>query len=333
MFNKIYEKTVNYIKENYKFLIVVVGIVLLFKIPLNYAIYTPGGSINLNNRIEINNDTKTKGSFNMAYVKMLEGNIPFLLLSYIVPNWDITSLNDIKFEDESVDQMNERDHIYLEESIANATIAAFSLTEQELVIKDSYNKVVYVSKDAKTDLKFGDIILKANNKEITSIDDYKAIVENASIGDKISLQIKRNKEVLDLDIKVIMLDDEKKTGISFVTLYDIKTTPQINIKTKTTESGPSGGIMLALGIYNKIISYDLTKGRKIVGTGTIEATGEVGEIGGVKYKVLGAIRDKADVFIAPDANCADAKSVIQKKKSNMKLICVESLNEAIYELS
>lgn len=333
MFNKIYEKTVNYIKENYKFLIVVVGIVLLFKVPLNYAIYTPGGSINLNNRIEINNDTKTKGSFNMAYVKMLEGNIPFLLLSYIVPNWDITSLNDIKFEDESVDQMNERDHIYLEESIANATIAAFSLTEQELVIKDSYNKVVYVSKDSKTDLKFGDIILKANNKEVTSIDDYKAIVENASIGDKISLQIKRNKEVLDLDIKVIMLDDEKKTGISFVTLYDIKTTPQINIKTKTTESGPSGGIMLALGIYNKIISYDLTKGRKIVGTGTIEATGEVGEIGGVKYKVLGAIRDKADVFIAPDANCADAKSVIQKKKSNMKLICVETLNEAIYELS
>lgn len=333
MFNKIYEKTVNYIKENYKFLIVVVGIVLLFKIPLNYAIYTPGGSINLNNRIEINNDTKTNGSFNMAYVKMLEGNIPFLLLSYIVPNWDITSLNDIKFEDESVDQMNERDHIYLEESIANATIAAFSLTEEELVIKDSYNKVVYVSKDAKTDLKFGDIILKANNKEVTSIDDYKAIVENASIGDKISLQIKRNKEVLDLDIKVIMLDDEKKTGISFVTLYDIKTTPEINIKTKTTESGPSGGIMLALGIYNKIISYDLTKGRKIVGTGTIDATGKVGEIGGIKYKVLGAIRDKADVFIAPDANCADAKSVIQKKKSNMKLICVETLNEAIYELS
>lgn len=333
MFNKIYEKTVNYIKENYKFLMIVVGIVLLFKVPLNYAIYTPGGSINLNNRIEINNDTKTKGSFNMAYVKMLEGNIPFLLLSYIVPNWDITSLNDIKFEDESVDQMNERDHIYLEESIANATIAAFSLTEQELVIKDSYNKVVYVSKDAKTDLKFGDIILKANNKEITSIDDYKAIVENTSVDDKISLQIKRDKEVLDLDIKVIMLDDEKKTGISFVTLYDIKTTPEINIKTKTTESGPSGGIMLALGIYNKIISYDLTKGRKIVGTGTIEATGEVGEIGGIKYKVLGAIRDKADVFIAPDANCADAKSVIQKKKSNMKLICVETLNEAIYELS
>ena len=57
--------------------------------------------------------------------------------------------------------------------------------------------------------------------------------------------------------------------------------------------------MLTLAIYNSLVDKDITKGKKVVGTGTIEEDGSVGSIGGVKYKLNGAVRQKADVFLVP----------------------------------
>ena len=39
---------------------------------------------------------------------------------------------------------------------------------------------------------------------------------------------------------------------------------------------------------NAITEYDITKGLMIAGTGTIDSVGNVGEIGGVTYKLAGA---------------------------------------------
>ena len=48
-----------------------------------------------------------------------------------------------------------------------------------------------------------------------------------------------------------------------------------------------------LAIYKELIEEDITHGLKIVGTGTIDELGNVGEIDGVKYKILGAVKNKA----------------------------------------
>lgn len=51
MFTKIYEKGKSFIKENYKSLIVLIIIFMVFTIELPYSIYTPGGAVNLNDQI------------------------------------------------------------------------------------------------------------------------------------------------------------------------------------------------------------------------------------------------------------------------------------------
>jgi Lon-like protease len=72
--------------------------------------------------------------------------------------------------------------------------------------------------------------------------------------------------------------------------------------------GPSAGLMFALGVIDKIDPVDLTGGIRIAGTGTIDDDGNVGPIGGIPQKLRGAKRDKATVFLAPAANCAEAKA-------------------------
>ena len=86
---------------------------------------------------------------------------------------------------------------------------------------------------------------------------------------------------------------------------------------------------MALMVYNALTKQDLTKGMKVVGTGTIDLDGKVGEIGGVKYKLMGAVKNKADVFLVPKENYKEAMRVKEKKKYDIEIVEVRTLKDAI----
>ncbi len=75
MFNKIYEKCCQFIKENYKFILSLIAIFIFFFYELPFVVYKPGGTIDLNSRIEMEGKYESSGSLNMAYVSMRRGNI------------------------------------------------------------------------------------------------------------------------------------------------------------------------------------------------------------------------------------------------------------------
>ena len=87
--------------------------------------------------------------------------------------------------------------------------------------------------------------------------------------------------------------------------------------------------MLSLTIYDLLVKENLSHGRTIAGTGTIDKNGNVGEIGGVKYKIKGAVKDKADIFFVPKDNYKEAKKIVDKNKYKLKLVKVNTLKEAI----
>jgi PDZ domain-containing protein len=70
--------------------------------------------------------------------------------------------------------------------------------------------------------------------------------------------------------------------------------------------GPSAGLMFTLGIIDKLRAADLTGGRIIAGTGTIDDDGDVGPIGGIPQKLVGAKDAGAQLFLVPAGNCAEA---------------------------
>jgi Lon-like protease len=94
--------------------------------------------------------------------------------------------------------------------------------------------------------------------------------------------------------------------------------------------GPSAGMMFALGIIDKLTAQDITGGRVIAGTGTIDAGGNVGAIGGIQMKTLAARRDGATVFLAPADNCADAKANLP---AGLELVKVSTLQDALNALA
>jgi PDZ domain-containing protein len=97
--------------------------------------------------------------------------------------------------------------------------------------------------------------------------------------------------------------------------------------------GPSAGLLFSLGIIDKLngdgAGGDLTGGRTIAGTGTIDAAGKVGAVGGVSLKTQAAKRDGATVFLVPKAECSDAKAELPK---GLRLIPVTTLTGAVSAL-
>lgn len=332
MFTKIYEKIKEFIKENYKGLIALLVIYLLFTIELPYSIYSPGGSVNLNDRINVADKYEVTGSFNMAYVSMVKGSIPFLLVSKIIPDWDIVKKENITIEGEDMDSMMNRERLYLEESINAATINAYQKAGKNITIKEINNSVSYISEEAKTNLKVGDKIVSINDTRVSSLDDLKEIVSSLQIGDKVNLNIIRDDKNKDAYATVYKTEDGPKIGISLISTYDYDTNPSLDIKSKSSEMGSSGGLMMSLTIYNQLVKDDITKGKKIVGTGTIDINGNVGEIGGVKYKLIGAAKNKAEIFICPEENYEEALNVAKERDFDIKIINVKTFDEALEKL-
>jgi PDZ domain-containing protein len=97
--------------------------------------------------------------------------------------------------------------------------------------------------------------------------------------------------------------------------------------------GPSAGLLFSLGIIDKLegdgSGGDLTGGRTVAGTGTIEADGTVGAVGGVELKTQAARRDGATVFLVPKDECSEAKAELPK---GLRLIPVTTLKGAVDSL-
>ena len=309
-------------------LIVFVLAAVFVRVP--YQVEMPGGTINLESRIIVDGEEqKVSGSFNMAYVSVVQRNLIYTLIGLVHPDWEVEKISDVTFENETIEDSNRRDKLYLEQSKDYAIATALKAANIPYEMVNLENNIVYIAPEAKTDLKVGDILLECNGKKVESAEEIKALVDTLDYGTKMNFKVLRDKKEINATGEVVNIDDEHYIGISVTTTFDIKSELNIEIKSKDSEAGPSGGMMMALMTYNAITKQDLTHGKKIVGTGTISLDGTVGEIGGIKYKVMGAARDKADVFLVPKDNYDDAIKVKEEKKYKLEIVKVETLQDAI----
>lgn len=328
MFTKIYVSIKNFIKNNYKEILVYLFLLVFLTYPLPYYIYIGGGTINLEKRIDL--ESNEKGSYNLAYVRQLNATIPTYLLSLVIDSWDLEKVSDVSYDqEESKSDIYKREKLYLEEANNHAIINAYKLAGASIKIKSNSYKVIYVSSDSDTDVEIGDTLISVNGISVNNNSEYKEYLKSLEVNDDLKVKVERNGKERDCYAKLKEIDGEKIIGLYLVNLYDYEVSPEVNLNFKSNESGPSGGFMLSLAIYDRLIPEDLTKGRKIVGTGTIDASGNVGEIGGVKYKLMGAVREDADIFFVPVENYEEVIKTKEKYNYDIEVVKVETLNDAV----
>lgn len=213
-------------------------------------------------------------------------------------------------------------------SLDIATLVAYQEADKRIEVKDKKNVVAATTED--NNLKVGDIILEVDGRKQDSVDEIRTLINTKEENDTITLKILRDNKEMKVESKVSIENNTKIIGVVIITEYDYETDPKIDIKFKDSESGSSGGLMLTLTIYSAISGEDLLKGRNIAGTGTISTDGTVGEIDGVKYKIMGAAQNNIDIVLVPSANYEEA--IKTKNKYNyydLEIVKVDTFKEAV----
>jgi len=325
-------KKIKELLKAYKlYLIVIVLSIIVFNIKLPYYILAPGGIIPIDDRIETENKQDSKGSINLLYVTQYDGNVSSLILSLFLKNWDIEKLEKVRISNETTEELHKRNQIMLDNSMQNAIFVAYKHAGKDINITGKKNIVIGTTEESK--LKINDEILSVNDIEVEDINTLKNVISKTEVDDTIKLKIKRDNKELEFDVPVTLKNNSKIIGVVMITNYQYELEPEIKVNFKKSEGGSSGGVMMAISIYNAITEEDITKGLNIGGTGTIDIDGNVGEIDGVKYKIMGAAKNNMDIVFVPSANYEEAINTKEKNNYDLEIISVETFDDVINYLN
>jgi PDZ domain-containing protein len=232
------------------------------------------------------------------------------------------SSDDVERENEQDMELSQRDAI---------TAALFELgrkpVSQEIIVKS----VVSGTPAAKV-LQAGDVLVRVDGRDVVSADQLREAVGEHEPGDTLDLTIRRDGVTTDETVRTVDAGDGTGRTLIGVDLDRRATFRGVRVKVGVDPArvgGPSAGLAFALAIVDRLTAGELTGGRTIASTGTIDGYGAVGAIGGIQQKIAGAVDQGATVFLVPAENCADAKDVAP---SSLTLVRVTTLHSAVTAL-
>ncbi|SCL41197.1 PDZ domain-containing protein [Micromonospora pallida] len=175
-------------------------------------------------------------------------------------------------------------------------------------------------------LQVGDLITSVDGEPVTSANGLTGLIRARPAGSPLAVGYTRGGVAGTATVTSREQDGRPRVGIEIEQQQPHPFTLEIDLG---DIGGPSAGLMFALGIVDKLDPDDLTGGRIIAGTGTIDDEGQVGPIGGIAQKLVGAKEAGAKVFLVPAANCAEA---LANPQPGLPLLKVSSLDEALTAL-
>jgi len=322
-------------------LAVLVGTVLFY--PLPYFLKSPGGAESLRGRVTVADHPMTvKGDFLFTTVlQLIKPSLAQMLYVRLTEDYTETvpadkAIGNVK----NIDAYNQLTDWMRVDSEASAVMAAHKYLDRPLKVENQGVIIRSFLPDspASKQLHEGDILAAADGHPVQTVADLAAAVKNKTKGETLALQVRRGKQTLNVTVPLTELSSENgapRLGIGIYYEQVRKAFPTTPIQFKLEDiGGPSAGLMLTLDIISKLEGKDYSRGYSIAGTGTIDAEGNVGQIGGIRYKLVGASRTGADYFLVPkdpksaSGNQKEAEEFLRTYQTSMKLVPVATLKEA-----
>lgn len=186
----------------------------------------------------------------------------------------------------------------------------------------------------KAGLRPGMVITAIDGVAVPGIDDLRTQMQGRKPGAPIRLTVRDGDGTRTLSTD--LTKDPQVDGRAIIGVLGVHDAPpraklpvKVTISPRGLGRGPSAGLAFTLEVYDALTGHKLAKGRRIAVTGTIDLNGNVGEIGGVHQKVIGAARKGADLVLVPLGNAADARAAADGR---IKVVPVGTFRQALAAL-
>jgi PDZ domain-containing protein len=315
--------------------LVVVLTLLVGQAPVPYVQLEPGPTFDTLGKDDNNTDViEIKGAQTSTSAGQLRfltvGVVPQLTLLEAIRGWlngdeAVVPRELVYPPDQTQEQIEKQNAEDFQNSQSAAETAALTKLgyAQQIVVKE-----VSPGSPAAGTLKSGDVITSVDGTAVTTADSLLNAIRGKPAGSTLTLGLTRDGQPVTVQVMTVAGDDGvPRVGFTPEVRSSAPFTIDIPIQ---NIGGPSAGLMLALGIIDKLEPEDLTGGKIIAGTGTIDPIGKVGPIGGVPQKIIGAKSAGATIFLTPKDNCAEA---VANAGPGLLLVQVDTLDTALAALN
>jgi len=305
-----------------------------------YAFY-PGGATEVSPLVSVPGDRAfpAKGNFLLTTVALGKTTVLELFSGWLDPDVDIVTEAQL-LGDQTPAQFSQVQAQAIDDSKQVAIAVALRRLGLEVPITGAgalVEQVVPGSPAAQT-LSPGDTVVNAAGQPVGTVEDLRAAVAGRSPGEVIELQV---------------VGADGQTRASSVTLIEcpegfdcpgggraalglgLRTKDQkfgwpfeVGIESKDI-GGPSAGLAFTLTVIDLLSPGELSGGRSVAVTGTMDLDGTVGAIGGVGQKAAAVRALGIDVFLVPEANAVQARD---HAGDDLVIIPVKDLESALVAL-
>lgn len=300
-------------------------VVLAWNIPLPMVAYSPGPVSDASNAVIVDSAPvyAPSGELLMLTVESQTINAFEAVVAAIDPTVDVLARNVVRRPDESDEEFRRRNLQLMDQS--TATAIGVALSNLGLTGEDGSVFITGYAADTPAGqvLEIGDAIVEVDGTTIASTDDLAGALAGREPGDTITIVIARGESTEKFDIELAASTEEPDRP--FIGIFVRQLPFWIDLDPGIV-GGPSAGMMYTLAIIEVLSEGDLTHGHVVAGTGTIDAEGNVGGIGGVRQKVVGAEAAGAEYMLLPRSNY---EAALTAPRTSMELVPVDTIHDAL----
>ena len=183
----------------------------------------------------------------------------------------------------------------------------------------------------------GEVIKAVDGKPVALVQEATAAIGAHKPGESVRLDLVSNDGKTTRAVDVPLAADPEQGGKAVLGVF-LRTSKRrfdlpfpVDIKSGSI-GGPSAGLAFTLGVIDQLTQGELTGGRRVAATGTIEIDGRVGDVGGVAQKTAAVKEAGADVFLVPAAEYEIAKARAGKGLIVMKVSTLQEALDALAQL-
>ena len=307
--------------------------IALFTVNIPYVSLSPGSATPVGNLIEVPDEQGHEASGEILFTTV---SLADSKLIDAVTAWfddDIELVDREVFYPPNTTRQQFRDFNLEAMRSSERTAVVVALRKLGHVISETGSGVLIVTviedSAAKGHLEAGDTIVGIDGTPVKVSSELREKIRAKKPGDSASFDVlapdgaRRTEEV-------VLRSNEGAAflGVELLTKDQEFTMPfEVDIDTGRV-GGPSAGLAFTLAVLEKLTPGELTAGRKVAVTGTIEIDGTVGDVGGVAQKTAAVREHGADVFLVPPGEFEEAKA----HAGDLEIIAVANLDEALAAL-
>jgi PDZ domain-containing protein len=319
-------------------------------IPISVPYYAmaPGPVSDVSDFVQVPEPSDTtEGELFFLTVSLQEVNVIEWVAAKLDSRVDLTPVENIRPAGVSQEELRVQNLNLMNRSKDNAKFVALTYLGYEVTYDGSGALINATIEDSAAEglLFEGDVIIAVDGEPVEFSTDAVDMIGGRAPGDRLMLTVERPDPedagaLTTLDIEVVLgpyrfidedgnvLDDPDR-GMVGVLLTDaaVEVIFPVDVEIDSQNiGGPSAGLMFTLEIIDALTDEDITHGRRIAGTGTIDAEGNVGGIGGMRQKTFGAIDVGAEYLLVPASNYDEA---VAAAGDDITVVRVETLEDAM----